>query len=392
MDIKEILALIEEAMDAAPVIQAKQILEEEKVKSIEDILGNLTINTSRWGAKVSNESDNTLDRQIVEHYVKSLESDGTPDGVFQALQNNLMQIQNSSPDRQEGTCQLSKTVSTIQLLNTISRVFAEFDATTAGFIMEGFLSALFGGYQVRATDTAGIQDFIIPTGNGEEFYSLKSIANGKSVEGAGANLVRGLAASVGDRYEDLDSAHMIYYVLSKEGQGSSVSQIEVFKFTLTADDARKLVPHFDEIWHIYTRRHDQASKPKSIADIAGDLGLQKKVNEGDKSVAHYLRNSFKIKSSEYATSENLIATLVTDDQKLLQVANENLEDIKSQLLEVQQRFDQVLLDMNHFLSTMTATSAERFKSDTNIFSETVQKNVHGDESCTPPTDLVKENT
>jgi len=288
MDIKEILALIEEAMDAAPVIQAKQILEEEKVKSIEDILGNLAINTSRWGAKVSNESDNTLDRQIVEHYVKSLESDGTPDGVFQALQNNLMQIQNSSPDRQEGTCQLSKTVSTIQLLNTISRVFAEFDATTAGFIMEGFLSALFGGYQVRATDTAGIQDFIIPTGNGEEFYSLKSIANGKSVEGAGANLVRGLAASVGDRYEDLDSAHMIYYVLSKEGQGSSVSQIEVFKFTLTADDARKLVPHFDEIWHIYTRRHDQASKPKSIADIAGDLGLQKKVNEGDKSVAHYL--------------------------------------------------------------------------------------------------------
>ena len=116
------------------------------------------------------------------------------------------------------------------------------------------------------------------------------------------------------------------------------------------------------------------------------------MNEGDKSVAHYLRNSFKIKSSEYATSENLIATLVTDDQKLLQVANENLEDIKSQLLEVQQRFDQVLLDMNHFLSTMTATSAERFKSDTNIFSETVQKNVHGDESCTPPTDLVKENT
>ena len=56
-------------------------------------------------------------------------------------------------------------------------------------------------------------------------------------------------------------------------------------------------------------------------------------------------------------------------------------------MEIQQRYVSMVYDMNKYLSSMDSASAESFKKEAIIFDNSVQTNVQGDDSCTPPEDL-----
>ena len=351
--------------------------------SIEQMLGALHINIEQWGNPTAGEGGEHIDRKILRNYVSTLTNSQNPDEILKAIASSLDNLRTQTPDRQEGVCNLSKTISVIQLMHTLSRIFKEYGPTTAGFMMEGFLSAVFpGGQVVPVTAAEGIQDFIIENPTEHRFYSLKNIGLGADVTGSLANLIKGLNAS--------PDGVMTYYIFGKSESGGVLESLTIHKFDINEENMRDLFVDDEHYQITLLRMEHGVHLPGAIEHYLSGKELTHSEREKEsRRLKKRLsgKTKFAIKKGRYSTSENLVAILTIDDQSLLEIANESLGDIKNQLMEIQQRYVSMVYDMNKYLSSMDSASAESFKKEAIIFDNSVQTNVQGDDSCTPPEDL-----
>jgi len=343
--------LLSEAVDAVGGDAPKQ-----KEVRIEDMLGALNVDIKNWGTRGSSPGDEAVDRRIVQNYVQSVASASqSPDDILKALEESFNNLSESKSDRKQGKCDLAKTISTIQLLNTLSAIINQFEPRAAGFIMEAFLAALFpGGAVVGVSDSEGIEDFVVKGPNGDLMYSLKTYAYGKGFDGSRIDLIKSMQASPDNE--------VIYYIFGKiGGKGdTAVSSIVVHKFII------------DE---------------SNIVDVMGGQPVYDMTMDYIEKGHARGAGSFKVSKAMYHRFPP-IATLTVDNAKLVEIANEHLKDIVQQLIEIQNQFKKVVYDMNLYLATMSGTKAEDFKSDTKVFNQTVQDNVEGDNTCMPPEDIV----
>jgi len=139
----DILRLVEQIMNETPMIvsEAEEDIDVRKDMTIDDMLGSLSINPKAWG----NPEQTDGDRAVVANYAASLglSNSNDPEELFRTLGESFKQLQ-ETPESEENKCSLMKSLSIIQILNTMSRVMSDIgNASASGFVMEAFLSALF---------------------------------------------------------------------------------------------------------------------------------------------------------------------------------------------------------------------------------------------------------
>ena len=207
-DIKQLLHLIEEMYDGFPLVNPP-ITEEKKVtKQGEGEVADVTIAlpflqlSEAWGKPDAEQ------RGEVTKFVDQL---GPPEGTaIETLRSRLLALQQFNEDylgdvvSNTENLPISQVIANILLLDTLSAIVtggeeAQYSASPAGFLFEGFLAALAGGTsaQIPAAGAKTIADITIDLGEGTDGIpvSLKLLARkGGVVKGS----VRDLLKSFGD--------------------------------------------------------------------------------------------------------------------------------------------------------------------------------------------------
>jgi len=425
---EDLAVLIEEALSEQQLVQKGEVPENLENIDIEDILGTLQIDTAKWGQRSSNPASEDQERKIIQNYIKSI-GGSEPDAILKNLE-FAFEKEGSSEDLPSdsstgGNCDLARVVSKIQLLNTLSIIVNHFDPSAAGFIMEGFLSAVFpGGKIVRVRDSLGVEDFVVAGSDGDIHYSLKTIVAESDFGGSIVDLVRSIDAK----------GEIIYYIFGKVRNEEKVAtSITAHKVIINADnlfeitnvteknviDARKIIARKEEkdaaeqaqktpdakaakakareerraaakeerrkaaIKMMYDKGWDKHIKPGSTVPPPPDATTtDEEIPPEDLNEEKLKRGvgKFKVRGADYYSTEP-IATLTIDAGNLLGVAQRELKGVLGQLIEVQKKFKQLVYEMNHYFSSMDATSAGQLKTEALSFSTAVEQNIKGDETC-----------
>jgi hypothetical protein len=116
-------------------------------------------------------------------------------------------------------------ISSLIILESLSAVINSFNASSAGFVFEGFLSALLQGTQESEYSAKGnlpIQDLIAFEDSDNPIpISLKLLNQTTNIEGSYTNLIDGI-----DEF-----GHMVYIVARKDGESIAIEE-----FTFTKDN------------------------------------------------------------------------------------------------------------------------------------------------------------
>ena len=351
-----LLGLVEQVVGELPLLTEQSDDTTLKDVSIDDILGSLQIDISKWGTRSETSEGEAQERKIIQNYVKAL-GGNSPDEILKNLQLGI-EKESSFQLREraefKGKCNLSETISKIQLLNTLSTIVNNFDPSAAGFIMEGFLSAVFpGGQVVKVTDSLGVEDFVVAGSNGDIHYSLKTKIAGKPFGGSIVDLVRSIEKK----------GEIIYYIFGKVKGGNTVGSIVVHKVIINAEN----------LFTITNVTEEQMSVARQIIATKGG-----EISEGELPKG---AGQFTVNKSAYFSDKNKVATLTVDEESLMKLAQIELADVLDQLREVQTNFKKLVYEMNLYLSTMDSWTAEQVKSDSATFNNSAQKNINGDETC-----------
>lgn len=178
--------------------------------------------TEAWG------NPNNATRQEMDKFFRAIGGGASLEGKIKYLQG--LQKPNSkirSPQR---------IISTLILLESLSAVMNSFSASSAGFVFEGFLAGLLGGYQKSDPEQGSlpIEDIVAFTqfkGSTAVPMSLKVLAGGDKTERKSA--IKGSYTNLIDALTKNPS--MRYVVAYKEGD-SGVDRIQIKQFDLTTDN------------------------------------------------------------------------------------------------------------------------------------------------------------
>ena len=130
MSTKGLVALREEQ---APDKNGASKKADTAIKSLEEMLGSMTIDIKKWGTRPEGDEEADQERQIIQNYVQSI-GGSDPDSILQNLAVSFGNLEEGKCEPQKaGNCNLGRLISQIQLLNTMSRVLTNFGASEAGF-------------------------------------------------------------------------------------------------------------------------------------------------------------------------------------------------------------------------------------------------------------------
>lgn len=195
------------------------------------------------------EKENNIKRQEAEKFVLSLpkftpsEAWGNPDSMERkqiqkifdtvgggaTIKEKLDYLNNSITNPAGGITSPRRIISTLILMESLAAVIRSFNSASAGFVFEGFLSALFRGKQeaeISAKGNLPIQDLIAfsELGEGRSVpVSLKLLSQKTNIEGSYTNLI--------DALEEF--GQMVYIVARKD---ESKDNIILEQFTFTRDN------------------------------------------------------------------------------------------------------------------------------------------------------------
>ncbi len=201
-----IVKLIEEVMEAQTLEEAKDSVQ-KRAKEFLLVLPKFTP-TEAWG------DPNSMEREQINRLFSVMGGGRTIEGKLTHLQ-RIVNPKNkiTSPRR---------IISSLIILESLSAVINSFNAASAGFVFEGFLSALLQGEQVGEISAKGnlpIQDLIAFSESDKPVpISLKLLGPKTNIEGSYTNLVDGLA----------EFGEMVYIVARKDGEAIAIEQ---FRFT-----------------------------------------------------------------------------------------------------------------------------------------------------------------
>lgn len=333
------------------------------IKSLEEMLGAMTIDIKKWGTRPEGDEEADQERQIIQNYVQSI-GGNDPDSILQNLAASFGSLEEGKCEPQKaGNCNLGRLVSQIQLLNTMSRVLTNFGASEAGFIMEAFLSAMFPGGQVVPVGSDTIADFKVKSGSSEANYSLKTIDNATGVTGSVTELVKSITPE----------SPMVYYIFAKaKGSAKGVTdRIDVWKFEI----------NYDNIAQVIAKNNKSAQKrvQKAIDQIRA-------TEDQDTQAIGALKSALKgfnigVKKYQKLAGGSPVATLVLDPTKLYSMAECELASVKEQLIDIQKSYASLVFQMNKYFATMSVIAADDARTASSTFNDVVERNVQGDKTC-----------
>ena len=179
------------------------------------------------------------EREVLQAYLDNIIGPGgismLPEKISQlsSLADNPAQYVNSLQGSDAGPGEKIRTViSFLVFYKTLTKIVANFNASSAGFSFESFLATLLGGEQIPAAGATTIADFTDADG---EKISLKLYAE-KSVEVGGS-----FDALVGDLIRD---GKMTYLVVTKDLRGSREKlsgELTFYKFDFTLDNVMEIL-------------------------------------------------------------------------------------------------------------------------------------------------------
>jgi len=213
VDPTALMAMIEEALDRTyeeMVVKEAKSTRQTKAKEFLLVLPKF-VPTEAWG------DPNSMERAQITRLFNVIGGGRSISGKLTFLQriadpNNKI----TSPRR---------IISSLIILESLSAVITSFNASSAGFVFEGFLSALLQGEQeaeVSAKGNLPIQDLIAFTESDSPVpISLKLLNQTTNIEGSYTNLIDGL-----DEF-----GQMVYIVARKDGEA-----IAIEKFTFDQEN------------------------------------------------------------------------------------------------------------------------------------------------------------
>ena len=274
----DILRLVEQIMNETPMIvsEAQEDIDVGKEMTIDDLLGSLSINPKAWG----NPEQTDGDRAVIQNYASSLglgDNANNPDVLFRTLAESFDQLQ-ATPEDEENKCSLMKSLSVIQILNTMSRVMSDIgNASASGFVMEAFLAALFpnGKWESDAAG-AGLADFIIQGGDTDHLISLKTISEKGMIKGSKHNLLHDLFGD-GTR----SGGVVTYYILAKpvadKKTGEKKQVLTAKKFDITEENVSEFTGIAEEKITLWKDRQARSGNLK--IDIPKNLKRKEEMLE-----------------------------------------------------------------------------------------------------------------
>jgi len=217
MDSDSFLALVEETLDLVYDVSTKDVLTEKEDSTTKRTAKEFLLVLPKFSPSESWGDPNSTDRATINKIFGVVGGGAT-------IEEKLRFIQRIADPSNKITSP-RRIISTLIILESLSAVITSFSSAPAGFVFEGFLSALLRGRQEAEVSEKGnlpIQDLIAFSELGSGFpVSLKLLSTKTAIEGSYTNLVDAL-----DEYE-----RMIYVVARKDG-----SNIALEEFTFTRDN------------------------------------------------------------------------------------------------------------------------------------------------------------
>tara|TARA_B100001123_G_scaffold74689_1_gene84115 strand:+ start:9408 stop:10730 length:1323 start_codon:yes stop_codon:yes gene_type:complete len=211
--------MINEALDAVyDEVVAKPAVKEARLKKEQAKTFMLSLPkftpSEAWG------DPNSMERQQIQQIFNVIGGERT----IKAKLGFLQRI--ASPDNRIRSPR--RIISSLIILESLSAVINSFNSSSAGFVFEGFLAALFQGAQEAGVDTTAgslpIEDLIAFSDTDKAVpISLKLLNQTTQVEGSYTNLIDGLSKF----------GHMVYLVARKDSDGSGIN---IEQFTLDKDN------------------------------------------------------------------------------------------------------------------------------------------------------------
>ena len=278
----DILRLVEQIMDETPMIvsEAQEDVDVGKEMTIDDLLGSLSINPKAWG----NPEQTDGDRAVIQNYASSLglSNSNDPDELFRTLAQSFDELSQTKTG-EENKCSLMKSLSVIQILNTMSRVMSDIgNASASGFVMEAFLAALFpnGKWESDAAG-AGLADFIIQGGDTDHLISLKTISEKGMIKGSKHNLLHDLFGD-GTR----SGGVVTYYILAKpvadKKTGEKKQVLTAKKFDITEENVSEFTGIAEEKITLWKDRQAKSGELK--------IGIPEMLKRKEEMLEDFLRN------------------------------------------------------------------------------------------------------
>jgi hypothetical protein len=259
LDLKMLMEMVEEVFEAAPSLseeaavpasianQSDDAALEMILKMIPDIevseIGWSDVSTPEGGSEIKGEQ-----RQLLEGYLKNVKGNDLAEKIASVSQfytsgAGLISEQ-AGEDR---TKRIVQAISYLVFYKTLTKVITNFNASSAGFSFESFLSALVDGYQIKA-NTGTIADYIDRSTGAEVPVSLKLYKEGSlDVGGSYTDLVRDLTMTWPKGPQPWTSTFpnaMRYVICTKtlDGEGlEQAGQIDFYQFDFTLDNVMDIL-------------------------------------------------------------------------------------------------------------------------------------------------------
>ena len=233
------------------------LIEREKkmeVEGGEKILLSLPkfVPTESWG------TPNDQTRKEIENYIRNIGGKGLEGKLkfLQDLQRGIVDGVKASRIRSP-----RRIISTLIVLESLAAVLNSFSESAAGFVFEGFVAALLGGYQQseRIEGNLPIQDVMAFTTDQLDFskgtpMSLKLLSPATHIHGSYTNLVDALNTF----------PEMVYVVATKEG----ANVLKISQFVITRDNLVDIVAQ---------RKKSLLELPAEINEYDNDIEFLKKL-------------------------------------------------------------------------------------------------------------------
>ena len=260
------------------------------------------------------------EREMLEGYLDNIVG---PGGIS-TLQSKLAQLSSlaSNPEQFVNSMQKSgasngekirNVISFLVFYKTLTKIIANFNASSAGFSFEAFLATLLGGTQIPASGADTIADFYDADG---EKISLK-LYNEKTVEVGGS-----FDALVGDLVRD---GKMTYLVCTKDLRGAREmlnGNLKFYKFDFTLDNVMEIL---------------KVSKPASATTIllpfaedsetVSDIEAPEKVKAVSSEIDEAFKQNLEQALSDLPQGKEITAQITADPH--FQYRTDEMQDISS---------------------------------------------------------------
>lgn len=221
----------------------------------------------------------------------------------------------------------------ISILDALTRLFDEFEASPAGFLNETFIAAFFpNGEKLDATKSNKIN--IITDVRADKEYSIKTITKGSKVGGSAYNLCNTIHVY----------GKVVYLIFEKgftgKGDEKSATSYEMYEYEVTEDNLSSISVdgypnarvYYDKYKNTFAKK--QALKEEPLSQISPDALAQAKAaslqQEPENKAVKIEKADFEIKRDLYAAGRSVKLNFSTAQalEELSEAVGDAIEKIK----------------------------------------------------------------